>query len=67
MTFHDAPLIPTTNLYREARVSAVHGRTIVRQLREAHQITPITTPTGRELLSPRDGEVVFAALTSTGR
>ena len=63
MKYEDAPVIPTTTIFREARVSSVRGKTVVRQLTEAGLIEPVSTSTGRNYLKPSHGRVLFDELT----
>ncbi len=65
MTFDEAPVIPTTTIFREARVSAVRGRTVVRKLKELGRINPVSTPTRRDYLTPPQGRVLFEELTGS--
>lgn len=65
MKFEEAPVIPTTTIFREARVSAVRGRTVVRELKAAGRINPLSTSTRRDYLTPRQGRVLFEELTGT--
>ncbi len=61
--FADAPIIPATALYRAAMVSSTRGNRVIKRLRRDGLIAPTETPTNRIQLSPRDGAVVFDALT----
>ncbi len=63
MTFDDAPLIPTTALFRAAMVSPTRGNKVLDRLCELGEISLTHTPTGRDFLSPRDGEKAFKALS----
>ena len=65
MNFEDAPVIPTTTIFREARVSAVRGRAVVRELVEAGRISPVSTSTRRDYLTPPHGRVLFEELASS--
>ena len=64
MNFEEAPVIPTTTIFREARVSAVRGKAVVRKLTEAGRITPVSTSTRRYYLTPLDGGIVFDELVN---
>jgi len=63
MNYEDAPVVPTTTVFREARVSSVRGKVVVRKLTEAGLIDPVSTPTRREYLTPSQGRVLFDELT----
>jgi len=62
MNFQDAPLIPAGNIFRERRVSREKGEAVVAELARAGTIQPERTSTGRVLLTPRDGRILFDAL-----
>jgi hypothetical protein len=63
MNFDELPLIPAGNVYRAARVSGDCGERKLEALTKSGAIKPVVTPTGRTLLSPRDGKRVFEAIT----
>ena len=65
MNFEEAPVIPTSTIFREARVSAVHGRVVVRKLTEAGRIDPVSTSTRRDYLTPPQGRILFDELTGS--
>ena len=65
MNFEEAPVIPTTTIFREARVSAVRGKAVVRKLTKAGRIDPVSTPTRRDYLTPSQGRVLFDELTGS--
>ena len=65
MNFEEAPVIPTSIIFRETRVSAVHGRVVVRKLTEAGRINPVSTSTRREYLTPSQGRILFDELTAS--
>ena len=62
VSYSDTALILTTTLFRAAMVSSTRGNRVINSLREKGKISPVKTPTGRELLTPTDGETVFNAL-----
>ena len=66
MSYSDTALILTTTLFRAAMVSSTRGNRVMNILREKGEISPVKTPTGRELLTPADGETVFIALARNG-
>ena len=66
MKFENAPVIQTTSIYREARVSPVRGNTVLRRLTQTGRIDPVFSPTGRVSLTPPQGRVLFDALTRSG-
>jgi hypothetical protein len=63
MKFEDAPLVPTPPLFREAKVSPVRGKSVQTQLTQAGRINPVSTPTGRDLLTPPHARILFEELT----
>lgn len=63
MSFDELLLISPRNLFREARVSDDCGERVLNELRAARAINPVTTPTGRKLLTPADGKRLFEAIT----
>lgn len=62
MSFEDLATIPANNIYRAALVSGPRGERVLNELRAAHAIKPVTTPTGRELLTPADGKRLYDAI-----
>ena len=67
MDFWKKPLIQTTTLARESRVSETRMRSTLERLRIAAEIEPCRTPTGREFLSVDDARKVFDALVGEQR
>ena len=65
MNFEEAPVILTTTIFRETRVSAVRGRAVVRKLTEAGRIDPVSTSTRRDYLTPPQGRILFDELTAS--
>lgn len=65
MKFEDAPIVPTPNVFREARVSSVHGKAVLEQLAEAGSIDRFVTATKRVLLTTPHAKVLFEELTSS--
>jgi len=63
MTFDDLPVVPATRVCPEAKVSRTRGKTVLERLRLEGHITTPPTPTGRDLLTPREGRIFFEALT----
>lgn len=53
------PVINATAVFRAAVVSEGCGRRTLRELAEQGRIHPVRTPTGRTMLSPVDGRLVF--------
>ena len=64
MTFEDTPLINSAAIVRRAGATPYHGRKVIAQLADAGQIKPVMTGTNRELLTPRDGAVLFDKLVN---
>ena len=64
MTFEDTPLINSAAIVRRAGATPYHGKKVISQLTGEGRIKPVTTGTHRELLTPRDGEVVFNMLVN---
>ena len=62
MTFEDTPLINSAAIVRRAGATPYHGRKIIGKLTDAGAIKPVVTGTHRELLTPRDGKVLFNKL-----
>jgi hypothetical protein len=62
MKFADAPIIPTPPLFRAARVSSDAGMRILAELEQQGDVRPERTPTGRVMLTPRDGRRVYDAI-----
>jgi hypothetical protein len=62
MSFDEIPTIPAGNVYRAAMVSGDRGERVLRALTDDGTIKPVVTPTGRTLLSPRDGKSVYDAI-----
>lgn len=61
-SFADTPCISDLNLYRAILVSNSKGARETERLTAEGKIKPITTPTGRVLLTPKDAERLFDAL-----
>ncbi len=64
MTFEDTPLINSAAIVRRAGATPYHGRKVIDQLANEGQINPVITGTHRELLTPRDGAVLFNKLVN---
>lgn len=64
MEFKDCPVIPATNVYREARVSPTRGNSVVGRLREQGLIETPPTPTKRTILTPAEAQRLYEALCS---
>ena len=62
MTMRDAALIPDLNVYAYRHVSKELGRKRLAELERAKRVTPVTTASGRKLLSFRDAEALAEAL-----
>ena len=62
MTFEDTPLINSAAIVRRAGATPYHGRKVISRLADEGRIKPVITSTHRELLTPRDGEVLFNKL-----
>ena len=59
VTFEDTPLINSAAIVRRAGATPYHGKKVILRLANEGQIKPVMTGTHRELLTPRDGEVLF--------
>jgi hypothetical protein len=59
MSFDDLATIPDSNIYRAAVVSGPRGKFVLNELKKAGAIRPVTTPTGRALLTPADGRRLY--------
>ncbi len=66
MTFEDTPLINSAAIVRRAGATPYHGKKIIGKLKDAGAIKPVVTGTHRELLTPRDGEILFNELAIIG-
>ena len=62
MGLRDVALIPDLNLYAHRHVSKELGRKRLAELEHAGRVQPVTTPSGRKLLSFRDAEALAEAL-----
>jgi len=65
MKYADVPVVPTTAIFREARVSATRGQSVIQELVEAGKISVLSTPTKREFVTPPHGQVLYDALTGS--
>ncbi len=61
--FEELAIIPARNVFGAARVSTGKGELELRALVENGTVRPVRTPTGRTLLTPADGRIVYEALT----
>lgn len=62
MNFDEVPVIPTPPLFRAAKVSNDMGQRVLSDLEQRGEVHPDRTPSGRILLTPRDGRAVFNAI-----
>ena len=66
MTFENTPLINSAAIVRRAGATPYHGKQVISRLADQGQIKPVVTGTHRELLTPRDGEILFNQLVDCG-
>lgn len=64
MKFRNSLVVSATALGRETRTSPNRVRRIAQELTESGDICVVTTPTGRQFLTPVDGERLFKALVA---
>lgn len=64
MSFDQMPIIPASNVFRAAMVSAERGNRAVKELIESRAIEPTITPTGRWLFTLADGRRVFEKIVN---
>ncbi len=64
MTFEDTPLINSAAIVRRTGATPYLGRKVISQLANEGRIKPVITGTNRELLTPRDGAVLFDKLVN---
>ena len=62
MTFETTPLINPAAIVRKAGATPYYGRKVILRLVDEGLIKPVMTGTHRELLTPRDGKVLFNQL-----
>lgn len=62
MSFLDTPILSSSTIIRKAGATAYSGRKVKNQLVKEGRIHPVVTTT-REELTPRDGQVLYEALT----
>jgi hypothetical protein len=64
VTFEDTPLISSAAIVRRAGATPYHGRKVIARLVTDGQIKPVITGTHREILTPRDSEILFNRLVN---
>ena len=59
MDLYDVKIVQDTTLFGAYGVSVKCGRKVVKDLESEGLVSPLLTPTGRRILSPREAEAVM--------